>query len=275
MGLALICVLAVLITAGARISSAETPPAARAAFTPPPESAIPGGQLGDAIRHGEKILSSTQVYAKRYVGNGLNCTSCHLNGGRTPDAAPLVGLWGVFPAYEMRSARVETLEDRINDCFRRSMNGRPLPLDGREMRSLLAYIRWLSQDVPTGVEVQGRGFRRIAAPGAPDPANGRNLYEAKCAACHGTNGQGMTGAGGAYLFPALWGPKSFNIGAGMARLSVAAAFVKAKMPLNQGGALSDQEAYDIAAYFIAQPRPDFAGRKNDWPKGDKPADAPY
>jgi thiosulfate dehydrogenase len=125
--------------------------------------------------------------------------------------------------------------------------------------------------------MDGRGFKRIKLPDPArvDPARGSQLYAEKCSACHGIDGQGQTAADGAYLFPALWGPKSFNIGAGMARLGNAAAFTKSNMPLGSGNSLSDQDAIDIAAYFTRQPRPDFAAKSQDWPKGDKPADARY
>jgi thiosulfate dehydrogenase len=234
---------------------------------------MPAGPLGDAIHLGQSIVSDTQTQAKAYVGNGLNCVSCHLDGGRVAYAAPLVGLTGVFPEYRVRRARVESLEERINDCFVRSMNGKALPQNSTEMIGLLAYIAWLSQGVPTGAEVIGRGFRDIAATAKPDPAHGKALYAQKCAACHGVEGQGLRGAGSAFVFPPLWGPQSFNTGAGMARVSVAAAFVQAKMPLGNGGTLNDQEAYDIAAYFTAQPRPKFGSATKDWPKGERPADA--
>jgi len=247
----------------------------RAPFHPPAESEIPAGPLGDAIRYGEKVLTQTQGYAKKYVGNGLNCTSCHLNGGKTPYASPFVGIWGVYPEYQSRDARVNSLQDRINDCFQRSMNGKPLPDDSDEMRGVLAYMWWLSKGVPTGMDVEGRGFKHIKAERAPDEAKGKAVYAAKCSACHGADGQGMSGANGSYLFPALWGPNAFNIGAGMARLDTAAAFVKTNMPLGQGNTLTDQEAYDVAAYFTRQPRPDFKGKAKDWPKGGKPADARY
>jgi len=248
-----------------------------ASFKPPEEKDIPPGPLGDAIRFGEEVLTQTQTRAKRYVGNGLNWTSCHLNGGKTPYASPWVGIWGVFPEYRSRNGKVNTLQDRINECFQRSMNGKPLPLNSAEMRGILAYMWWLSKDVPTGIDVEGRGFRRLALPEGiePDPANGKSVYAAKCTACHGVDGQGKTGPRGAYLFPALWGPRSFNIGAGMARLNNAAAFVKVNMPLGQGNTLSDKEAFDVAAYFTRQPRPDFAAKAKDWPKGDKPGDARY
>ena len=153
------------------------------------------------------------------------------------------------------------------------MNGKPLPSGSREMIALLAYIAWLSEGVPTGVEVQGRGFKEFAAPSPPSALRGESLYVTKCAACHGADGEGLRGADNAYVFPPLWGAQSFNTGAGMARVSVAAGFVQAKMPLGNAGTLSDQEAYDIAAYFTSKPRPDFAARKNDWPRGGVATDA--
>jgi thiosulfate dehydrogenase len=241
----------------------------------PDEGTIPDGAMGEAVRYGKKVLTQTQVYARAYVGNGLQCSSCHLDAGRKAYAAPWVGLWGVFPEYRARNGTVNALQDRVNDCFERSMNGKPLPLDSDEMRGILAYVWWLSKGVPTGVEVRGRGFARVKASRAPDPDRGRTLYVERCTSCHGLDGQGRSGPNGEYVFPALWGSKSFNIGAGMARLNTAAAFTKANMPLGQDNTLTDQEAFDIAAYFTQKPRPDFPGKSRDWPKGDKPNDAPY
>lgn len=257
--------------------SAQSAAISAAPFNPPAESDVPLGPLGDSIRLGEKIVSQTQTYAKAYVGNDLNCTNCHLDGGKTPYASPWVGLWGMFPEYRSRSAKVNALQERINDCFRRSMNGKPLPLESDEMVGVLAYVWWLSKGVPTGIEVDGRGFKHIRLPegDAPDPDNGKAIYAAKCASCHGANGQGTTSLKGGPLFPPVWGPKSFNIGAGMARLNNAAGFVKVNMPLGQGNTLTDKEAIDVAAYFTRQPRPDFTAKAKDWPKGDRPADAPY
>lgn len=242
-------------------------------LSPPAATAIPGGPLGEAVRYGQRIVTDTEATAKAYVGNGLRCSNCHLDGGRTAYAAPLVGLTGLFPEYRSRGGSVQSLEGRINDCFLRSMNGKALPANSRQMIGLLAYIAWLSQGVPTGSEVEGRGFQDIHAPGPADASHGKVVYLAKCAACHGAEGQGVKSGPSSYAFPPLWGPQSFNVGAGMARLSVAAAFVKAKMPLGNGGTLTDQEAYDVAAYFTTQPRPDFVGRKSDWPEGRRPTDA--
>jgi len=240
----------------------------------PAATSIPAGPLGDGVRLGQTIFNATQANVKTHVGNGLSCTSCHLGGGTVAYAAPMVGLWGVFPEFVARSDRVETLADRINDCFRRSMNGRPLPVDGDEMRALLAYTAWLSTGVPTGSSVAGRGFADLGpAPSTPDQGRGERVYAQQCAMCHGADGAGVRGAGDTYAFPPLWGPQSFNDGAGMARVSIAAAFVHAKMPLGRGGLLSVQEAFDVAAYFTSKPHPVFAGKARDWPRGAKPADA--
>lgn len=127
--------------------------------------------------------------------------------------------------------------------------------------------------VPTGASVKGRGFGPINRELKPNADNGKAVYAAKCASCHGANGEGMKDAKGAYTFPALWGKDSFNVGAGMARTYTAAAFVKHNMPLGQPNTLTDQEAIDIAEFFTHQPRPDYAPKAKDWPKGDKPKDA--
>jgi thiosulfate dehydrogenase len=244
------------------------------ALKAPREETIPIGPLGEAIRLGKNIVSNTKQYAAAYTGNGLNCTSCHLGGGTVAYSSPWVGVWGVYPEYRSRNARVNTLEDRINDCFMRSMNGKALPLESNEMRAVLAYFWWMSKDVPVGVSVEGRGFKSMKQPAVIDPAHGRMVYAEKCAACHGATGEGLKSESG-YLFPPLWGPDSFNIGAGMARVNTAAAFVKHNMPFGQGETLTDQDAYDVAEYFTMQPRPDFTDKAKDWPRGNKPADAPY
>ena len=239
------------------------------------EDRIPDGPLGAAIELGRRIVTRTPENAPAYAGSALNCTSCHLDSGRTPWAAPWVGIWGMFPEYRSRNAKVNALPDRINDCFERSLNGRPLPPGSREMIGILAYMQWLSREVPTGQSVAGRGFLRIKSTQPPDPARGARIYAQKCALCHGEAGQGINAPSGDMVYPPLWGPKSFNIGAGMARLNTAAAFAKANMPLGQGGSLSDQDAFDVAAFFIRQPRPDFGRKSEDWPKGGKPEDARY
>ena len=238
-------------------------------FAPPSPETIPGSQLGEQIRLGYQIVVNTQEYARPYVGNRLNCTNCHLDGGLNPNAASFVGLAAVYPEYRTRNARVNTLADRVNECMERSLNGRAFPPDSSKLQAIVAYITWLSQGVPSGATLPRRGLQRIDSRRPLDPANGKKVFANKCAFCHGSDGLGTMAA------PPVWGPQSYNIAAGMARVTVAAAFIKSNMPRARGWSLSDDDAYDVAAYINAQPRPDFPDKANDWPKGGKPADAPY
>ena len=251
-------------------ASAQT---AATALSAPAASTIPAGPKGVAIQEGRKLLTETHQRLPKNVGNGLNCTSCHLAGGTTANASPWIGIWGVFPEYRSRSGKVISLTERVNDCFERSMNGKPLAYDSVEMNNILAYMQWLSTGVPTGTSVKGRGFGPLDQKLKPDAVHGKDVYVAKCASCHGATGAGTANPSGAYLFPPVAGKDSFNDGAGMARTYTAAAFVKHNMPLGQGGTLSDQEALDVAEYFTHLPRPLYKFKARDWPKGDKPKDA--
>ena len=240
-----------------------------ALFAPPSPETIPGDLRGEQIRLGYKMIVDTQEYGKRYVGNELNCTNCHLDAGLNPNSASFVGISTLYPQYRERAGRQMTLADRINECFERSMNGKPLPPDSVKLTGIVAYIEWLSQNMPSGSAVPWRGIPRLTSTHQPDPSNGKKVFEKKCGFCHGSDGQGTMSA------PPVWGPRSYNIGAGMARVSVAAAFIKANMPRGWGWTVTDDEAIDAAAYINTQPRPDFPDKIRDWPKGGKPADAPY
>ena len=238
-------------------------------FAPPSEATLPRDERGEAIRLGLRIVRNTPAMLPAHVGNSLSCTHCHLDAGRRPKAAPFVGVYAAFPQYRARSARVDTLEDRINDCVQRSLNGKPLAHASPEMRALVAYMAWLSEGVPVGIQPEGKGIPRIFPRRAPDLKAGKQRYAVTCAACHGPDGAGTGSA------PPLWGPRSFSVGAGMARMNTIAAFIKWNMPLGRGGSLSNEEAYDLAAYVLSHERPDFAAKHLDWPRGGKPADAPY
>ncbi len=240
-----------------------------AVFSPPSPETIPGDQRGEQVRLGYKIVVNTQEYAKPYVGNALNCANCHLDAGLNPNAASYVGLGVVYPEYRARAGREMSLADRVNECFERSMNGKLLTPDSSKLQAVVAYIEWLSQGIPPGSKIPWRGIPRINPSRQPDPANGKKVFAAKCVFCHGSDGQGTVAA------PPVWGPQSYNIGAGMARVSVAASFIKANMPRGWGWSISDDDAYDVAAYINSQPRPDFPGKVHDWPKGGKPQDSPY
>ncbi|MFS8037511.1 c-type cytochrome [Xanthobacter sp. AM11] len=231
---------------------------------------------------GMRLNTQTHTLLPNNVGNVLNCASCHLNGGTVADGSPYVGVSAFFPSYGARAGRVITLEERINGCFQRSMNGKPLPKEGDDMKAMVAYFNWMKGITKPEDKVEGRGIGKVSQDIKPDPDNGKRIYAAQCAVCHGDNGEGLKDAAGKFVYPPLWGDLSFNIGAGMARTYTAAAFVKRNMPigfhekfpLGQGG-LSDQEAVDVAEYFSHMPRPDFAPKVKDWPNGGKPADARY
>ncbi|MDE2085646.1 MAG: c-type cytochrome [Xanthomonadaceae bacterium] len=233
-------------------ASKETAPA----FAPPAESDIPAGPLGDAIRRGRAIFTDTSKYAPDYVGNTLNCSNCHLDAGRLANAAPLWGAWGMYPQYRSKNGRVNSFGERLQGCFRYSMNGKPPPLDSDVIVALESYAWWMSKGAPNGVKLAGAGYPKqgFKPPQPPDYARGAAVYAKDCALCHGADGQGQQVAG-RNVFPPLWGAQSFNWGAGMQQLDNAAAFIKANMPLSRGGMLSDQDAWDVAMYMDAHERP--------------------
>lgn len=214
------------------------------------------------------MLRHTPDSLPSHAPSNLRCFSCHLRDGAQAGSFPLVGVYSRFPQYRPRNGLVNLIEDRVNDCFERSLNGTALPPGGREMRDIVAYLAFISRGIPPPGEVAGMGFRSYGHL-APDTGRGRTLFQEACARCHGGQGEG-TG-----LAPALWGAKSFNIGAGLARLYSAASFIKDNMPNDRVVVLSDQQAIDVAAYVLAQPRPDFAGKDHDWPNGDPPPDVAY
>ncbi len=225
-------------------------------FTPPAEAQIPTGPLGDIIRQGRDIFTDTPVHAKAYVGNGLNCSNCHLDAGRLANSAPLWGAYGMYPQYRKKTGQVNTFGERLQGCFRFSMNGKAPPLDSAEMVALETYAWWMAKGAPVGVKLKGAGYPKqdFKPPQPADFVRGEKVYAANCALCHGDDGQGQQIAG-RNVFPPLWGPQSFNWGAGMHQLDNAAAFIKANMPLSRGGTLSDQDAWDVAMFMDAHERP--------------------
>ena len=235
----------------------ELPPAPANAirFTPPDETSIPNSPLGDMIRFGRDVFVDTQRYAKKYVGNGLNCVNCHLDAGRKADSGPLWAAYVAYPAFRTKNRQINTFEQRLEGCFRFSMNGTMPPSDSIVVVGLVSYAYWLATGAPVGAQLAGRGYPAVAEPPQkPDIRRGALVYDAHCAACHGTKGAGLK-TGGTYTFPPLGGGDSYNRGAGMHRVPTAAAFIKANMPLGQGGTLTDQQAWDVAAFMNSHSRP--------------------
>ncbi|PTQ56771.1 MAG: Cytochrome c family protein [Candidatus Carbobacillus altaicus] len=241
---------------------------------------IPEGPYGDAVKEGLKLMNETNTLLPDYVGNKLSCSSCHGNGG-LDGTSPYVGVAAAFPQYISRSGKVLTLEDRINGCMLRSMNGKAIPYNSDEMRAMVSYLTYISEGVPVGTKDRPwiqknrvEAYKNMPEP--PSLVEAEALYQQACAACHGQDGQGTGPMSG----PALWGPDSFNLGAGMARIGTAAGYIKRNMPIGQMGGiqqgeLTDEQATMLAAYILSHDRPDFPGKVNDWPNGDAPDDAAY
>ncbi len=243
---------------------------------------LPAQNNADQLIYGMRLVRETKTLLPDHVGDVLSCDSCHFNGGTMAHGSPFIGLVADFPIYAPRAGKIIDVEDRLNACFRRSMNGTALDKNSTAMKVMVAYFNWMRDGIKKGDPIPGRGFVAVNQGIIADPKNGEIIYKKQCAFCHGQSGEGRQRADGSYDIPPLWGEHSFNIGAGLARLTKAASLVKADMPignnsnfpLGQGG-LTDQEAFDVAAYFTAMPRPDYADKAKDWPNGGKPRDARY
>ena len=242
-----------------------------AAWKPHREADIPNDSMGASVRRGLYLLRFTPESLPAYATGNLNCTSCHQNDGLKPSAAPLTGSHARFPKYMPRSGAVIALADRVNYCFTRSLAGNALPVGSREMTDLLAYMAFISKDIPVGTKIAGAdGLISMPDTLDGDVARGEALFTAKtCATCHGAMGAGVG------PIPALWGPKSYSVGASMARLERAASFIQHNMPQSAPGTLTAQEAFDLSAYINSQARPNSPGKENDWPMGGAPRDVPY
>lgn len=257
-------------------AQAPTPPGSAAvafdpsAWKPPAESDIPADSLGVAIRRGLALLRFTPESLPRYVTSNMRCVSCHQNDGTKPTSAPLTGSHARFPKYNARSGTIITLADRVNFCMTRSLAGAALPVDSREMTDILAYLAYISHDVPVGRKLTSAdGLLPMKDTLAGDTVRGHALFTTTCAICHQADGSGNS------PIPALWGPRSYSIAASMARQERAASFISHNMPQTAPGSLTEQNAFDLAAYIDSHPRPDAPQKERDWPHGGAPRDVPY
>lgn len=218
---------------------------------------LPSGPLGEVIRLGRDLVAKTATHplTAPFSGNDLNCTSCHLQNGTHETAASFLGVATAYPAWSPREQRVLTLEDRILNCFMRSCNGTRPPLGSPVSVAIAAYITWLSSDQAIQMNATGpHGPRAIPSltlgESVADATRGASLYAEKCADCHKIDGQGTADG------PPVWGPRSFNTGAGLSKVSGLAKWLKVAMPPDQAD-LSEQEALDIAAFVNSHDRPKF------------------
>jgi thiosulfate dehydrogenase len=244
----------IALGAGYGLSRLAPPPKPKP-FSPPPLSAIPDSEFGRQVAFGRAIFSDPQAYAHAYVGAQVKCSNCHLGEGRVANSAPMWGAYVAYPQYRAKNGHVNTFAERLQGCFRFSENGKAPPLGDPVLVALESYAYFLAKGAPTGTKMAGAGFLKLQKPPLkPDYARGQDVYTAQCALCHGFDGAGQS-ARGRVVFPPVWGPTSYNWGAGMADIHNAAGFIKANMPLSKGGSLSDQQAWDVATFIDSQPRP--------------------
>lgn len=237
------------------------------------------------IRYGKELIAHTADYlgpkgSVRAISNGMNCQNCHLQAGTQPWGNNYFAVQATYPKFRERSGSVENQVKRVNDCFERSLNGQSLDSSSREMQAILAYIKWLGTDLPRKYVAKGTGLYKVPdLDRAADPVRGKQVYVEKCQSCHQAEGEGVLAQGGkSYTYPPLWGNHSYNEGAGLYRLSNFAGYVKFNMPLGatyERPQLSDEEAWDVAAYVNSMPRPT-KDLSRDWPNlAGKPFDHPF
>ena len=254
--------------------------------TPAPDTAtLPRTALGRQIRYGRALIAHTAQYlgprgSVAHLTNGMNCQNCHLQAGTQGFANNYLAVAATYPKLRARSGTIEGIERRVADCMERSLNGRAVPDSSREMRAIVAYLKWLGTGIPKGKKVYGTGLTKLPYLDRPaDPVVGQAVFGAKCQSCHGPRGQGQLQADGrGYQYPPLWGPASYNDGAGLYRVSNLARYVKAAMPFGASfdhPQLTNEQAWDVAAFVNSQPRPHLA-TPHDWPKlSQKPIDYPF
>jgi len=251
----------------------------------PDTNLIPRTTVGVEIRYGRELLAHTAKYfgpkgSIAQISNGMNCQNCHLAGGAMLFANNYSVFIAGYPKWSDRSGTLQPATQRIADCFMRSLGGKLPDTNGREVRAILAYMKWIGQGVKKGEKLYGTSVEKLPFMMVPaDTAKGRIVYVAKCKVCHAANGEGMLAANRAgYNYPPLWGSHSYNDGAGMYRIGNLAGFVKNNMPFGatyKSPQLTDEEAWNVAAFINSRPRPHFEQRK-DWKDiKTKPIDYPF
>ena len=271
-----------LKSAGIPIKSIEP---VKKSWQPPDSTKIPATPEGDQIRYGRELVAHTALYLGpggkvMSISNGMNCQNCHLKAGKKPFGNNYAGVAATYPKFRARSGSVESIEKRVNDCIERSLNGKMLDENSREMKAFVSYITWVGSEVEKGYYPKEAGIQELPPlDRAADPVKGKLVYQTHCVRCHGENGEGLkTEDGVEWKYPPLYSMNSYNVGAGLYRLSRFAGYVKTNMPYDLASAdnpvLTDEEAWDVAAFVNSQPRP----TKNfpaDWPDiSTKPYDHP-
>jgi thiosulfate dehydrogenase len=272
-------------------AQSQDPPTVDLTAKPAPDIAVlPDDEHGRLVRYGRDLVVETYKFigpevkdaSMRYAGTNMSCQSCHLGAATVPYAAPLTGASAAYPQFMPRFNATYSMADRVNACMLRSMAGKAIPVDSREMKAFVAYIDFLSEGVPKGAKRIGMMTKSTKEPQRPvDLVHGAKVYQEKCAQCHGEDGlgkrRGVKGDALGYEYPPQWGPDASSEGASMFRLLTVMEFVLHNMPLGvtwDRPQLTLDEAYDVAAFIVSHPhqaRSD--AQKGDFPNPlDKPPD---
>lgn len=256
-----------------------------AVWQAPDTMKIPATDEGRLIRYGRDLI----IHTSRYLGpkgtaaritNGMNCQNCHLDAGTKIWGNNYSAVFSTYPKFRDRSGSIENIFRRINDCISRSLNGQPIDTNSLEMKAIAAYMKWLGQEVPSGEKPTGAGITDLPFLGRPaDSGKGRMVYLQQCQRCHGPQGEGVLNTDSiGYLYPPLWGDHSYTTAAGLYRISRLAGYAKDNMPFGYShntAFLSDEQAWDVAAFINSQPRPQLTFNE-DWPNiSKKPFDHPF
>ena len=251
----------------------------------PKLSEISDPKQREQVNYGRQLIAHTAKYlgpkgSVKAISNGMNCQNCHLDAGTKVFGNNYGSVASTYPKMRARSGSIENIYKRVNDCFQRSLNGMELDTLGKEMQAIKAYIEFLGKEVPKGEKAEGSGLKELPfLDRAADPAKGKLVYVDKCQSCHQANGAGLKNtARNEYVYPPLWGKNSYNDGAGLYRVSNFAKYAKYNMPLgvsHTSAQLSDEEAWDVAAFVNSQSRP-HKDVPQDWPDiSKKPVDHPF
>ena len=254
-------------------------------WTAPDTNKIPSTSTGDLIRYGKDLIVNTSHYFGAngiisQAANGMNCQNCHLDAGTKVYGLNFAAVANSYPRYKERSGLIETIEKKVQDCFERSMNGKIIDSNGREMKAFVAYLNWVGSSVAKGEKPVGTGVEDLPFLSRPaDTSKGKIVFVSKCQVCHGKNGEGqLRPDSNESFYPPLWGPHSYNIGASIYRISKFAGFVKNNMPFgatHNSPQLTNEEAWDVAAFVNTKYHP-YKDLSGDWPViGKKPYDYPF
>jgi len=268
--LSMISLIVIFASCSNTVSTTDDESAAEPVYNPPSMDDLdPDDPMTPHVQYGEEVFKETDSALDEHAGNELSCMSCHADGGLSKNTS-MVGVTTQYPEYQPREGVVLTLEERINSCMVRSMNGEPLDYESEEMRAIVAYLTYTSDGIKAGEDLPWR-MEKDTIEEIPEPSveNGEELYEQKnCLSCHAIDGSGT----GANSGPALWGDNSFNDGASMNRMHIMTAYIKNNMPPDDAGSLKDQEASDLAAFLLSRERPTWKDHDADWSNGDRPTD---